>query len=75
MTALQQLGVVKTKVRRNSSIHEVDAQNIVPGDIVLVEEGDIITADMRILKSSKLQVNESTMTGESLPVNKNPEPL
>ncbi len=75
MTALQQLGIVKTKVRRNGSIHEIDAQDLVPGDIVLAEEGDIITADLRILEASKLQVNESTLTGESLPVNKNSKKL
>ena len=75
MSALQQMGVVKTKVRRENRIHEIDAQNIVPGDFVLLGEGDIITADVRIIKSSKLQVNESTLTGESLPVNKNPNQL
>ena len=75
MTALQQLGVVKTKVRRDGSIYEVDAQDLVPGDVVLADEGDIITADLRILEASKLQVNESTLTGESLPVDKNSKKL
>ncbi len=70
MEALFKLGEVKTRVLRGGNVQEIDAQKLVPGDIVLVEGGDIITADMRIVDSSKLQADESALTGESLPVTK-----
>ncbi len=70
MAALMKLGENKVKVRRDSEIIEIDAEKIVPGDIVIIEAGDIITADMRIIEASRLQANESALTGESLPVNK-----
>ena len=70
MEALLKMGKVKTRVRRDGEIKEVDAVELVPGDIVIVEAGDIITADIRITESSKLQANESALTGESMPVGK-----
>ena len=72
MEALQQMGTVTTKVRRDGDAEEIKAQNLVPGDMVILEEGDIITADLRIIESSKLMADESALTGESLPVSKNP---
>jgi len=75
MEALQKMGVVNTKVRRDGEIKEIPAQEIVPGDIVVFEGGDIVTADLRLFKASKLLADESTLTGESLPVSKNAEPL
>ncbi len=68
--ALRRLGEVKTRVRREGEIIEAKSQNIVPGDIVVLEGGDIISADLRILEASRLQADESMLTGESLPVNK-----
>jgi len=70
MEALFKLGVVKTRVLRNGKVMEVDALNLVPGDIAVIEGGDVITADMRIIEASKMQADESTLTGESLPVEK-----
>ncbi|NGP76547.1 cation-transporting P-type ATPase [Balneolaceae bacterium YR4-1] len=75
MEALLEMGKVKTRVRRNGEIREIDAEGLVPGDIVVVEAGDIITADIRITESSKLQADESALTGESMPVTKDTEPL
>ena len=66
--ALRKLGVVNSRVRRNSIVSEIPAQELVPGDIVILEGGDIITADLRILSASKLQADESPLTGESVPV-------
>ncbi|MFP8487797.1 cation-translocating P-type ATPase [Gracilimonas sp. Q87] len=71
MEALSQIGVVKTRVKREGRVVEVDAEDLVPGDLVVIEGGDIITADLRIINASKLQANESALTGESLPVSKN----
>ncbi|HKL20090.1 MAG TPA: cation-transporting P-type ATPase [Halalkalibaculum sp.] len=75
MEALLKMGKVKTRVRRNGDIREVDAVELVPGDMVIVEAGDIITADIRITESSKLQADESALTGESMPVGKGTDPL
>jgi P-type Ca2+ transporter type 2C len=53
----------------------VPAASLVPGDIVLLEAGDLVAADLRIIASSRLQVNESALTGESAPVGKDPQPV
>jgi len=70
MEALRELGGVETKVRRESDVQEIPAEEVVPGDIVILESGDIVTADLRLVKASKLQADESTLTGESEPVTK-----
>jgi Ca2+-transporting ATPase len=75
MEALYKLGKTRTRVRRNGKTNEIDAEELVPGDIVIIEAGDIITADMRIISGSKLQANEAALTGESMPVEKNPDSL
>jgi len=75
MEALYKMGRVKTKVRRNGEVREIDATEIVPGDIILIEGGDVITADMRVIESSRLQCDESALTGESLPVDKQVKPV
>jgi len=75
MEALQELGQVKSRVRRNGSIKEIDATEIIPGDILILEGGDIVTADARLLEAAKLQVNESVLTGESVPVDKSVDVL
>jgi len=75
MEALQELTRVETKVLRGGRLREVPAEELVLGDIVHLEGGDVVTADLRLLESSKLQANESTLTGESVPVGKGVEPL
>ncbi|BAE55854.1 plasma membrane H+-ATPase [Aspergillus flavus] len=61
---------LKAVVLRNSHLAEVDASDVVPGDVLEIEEGTIIPADGRILSSSVLQVDQSGITGESLAVDK-----
>lgn len=75
MEALHQLTRVTAKVRRNGDIQIISAEQLVPGDLVVVEAGDIVTADMRLVSASRLQVNESALTGESLPVTKSLSPV
>ena len=68
MEALTALGNVTARVRRAGQVRELPAIELVPGDIVVFEGGDMITADLRVIGASRLQANESTLTGESLPV-------
>ncbi|MGM0687728.1 MAG: cation-transporting P-type ATPase, partial [Promethearchaeati archaeon] len=75
MESLQELGKVRAKVRRGENIQEIDGEDIVPGDIVLIEGGDVLTADLRLVETSNLQVNEAALTGESVPVGKDTEPV
>lgn len=72
---LRKLGRVDTTVRRDGETKRVPAVSLVPGDIVLVEGGDFVTADMRLVEASKLEANESTLTGESVPVGKSVDAL
>ena len=75
MEALYKMGSVSTRVRRNGEIDEIPASELVPGDIVILDAGDIVTADLRIVEASKLECDESALTGESVPVSKRPDPL
>jgi len=73
--ALKKLASFKAKVIRDGKTEEIDAVNIVPGDIILVEVGDKVPVDARLLEISNLQTLESALTGESLPVKKEVEAL
>lgn len=75
MEALMQMAAPKAKVRRNGIVKQVLAKEIVPGDILLLETGDKIPADARLLESSNLKVDEAILTGESMPVDKHTMPL
>ncbi len=70
MEALRKLGQVNATVRREGELHQIPAPELVPGDIVVFEAGDVVTADLRVVESSKLEADESMLTGESLPVAK-----
>jgi Ca2+-transporting ATPase len=70
MEALRQLGHFETVVRRDGELRKVAADELVPGDVVVVEGGDVITADLRIISAAALEADESTLTGESTPVAK-----
>ena len=69
--ALQKLTFPKALVRRDGVVREIDSERIVPGDILIVDAGRIISADIRLIESVNLQVDESSLTGESVPSEKN----
>ncbi|MDO5713234.1 MAG: cation-translocating P-type ATPase [Tissierellia bacterium] len=75
IAALKKMSSPKAKVRRNGNLTEVDSQNLVPGDIVILETGDIIPADLRLIESSNLKIDEASLTGESVPVEKDAKAL
>ena len=75
LEALRSLTAAKCKVIRNGLKQEILSKDIVPGDILFLEAGDLIAADGRIIENHSLQVNESSLTGESLAVEKNAEVL
>lgn len=75
MEALLEMAAPKAKVRRNGSIETIPARDIVPGDILLFEAGDKVPADIRLMESVNLKVNESALTGESVPVEKQIAPV
>ncbi len=70
--ALQKFLHIRARILRDGEVQEVDAEEVVPGDIVLLESGNRIPADLRLLTAQGLEVEEAFLTGESLPVTKNP---
>jgi cation-transporting P-type ATPase F len=64
-----------TTVLRNGEKRQVPSQELVPGDVVLLASGDKVPADLRLVQSRNLQVNESALTGESIAIEKNTKPL
>jgi P-type Ca2+ transporter type 2C len=75
VAALQKMVIVKATVRRDGQLAEIPAGQLVPGDIVTIEAGDVVPADGRLLKAATLQVDESELTGESVPAAKGTEPV
>jgi P-type Ca2+ transporter type 2C len=75
VAALQKMMIVKAKVMRDGELREIAAEQLVPGDIVSIEAGDIVPADGRLLRAATLEVAESALTGESLPVAKGTDPV
>ena len=75
VSALQKMVIIKARVRRDGQLAEIPAERLVPGDIVAIDAGDIVPADGRLLKAATLEVDESALTGESLPVAKGTEPV
>ncbi len=69
--SLESFSIPKCIVRRNGKIEEIDIKDLVPGDIVLLKEGDKIPADLRIISALDVSSIEASLTGESLPVEKN----
>ncbi|HEX6303032.1 MAG TPA: HAD-IC family P-type ATPase [Anaerolineales bacterium] len=75
MEALQEMRQPSVRVKRAGKIREISAEEVVPGDIVILDSGDLVSADLRLVEAAKLQANESALTGESVPVSKDTEPL
>jgi Ca2+-transporting ATPase len=75
MNALKKMEVILAKVIRDGEVRPIPAEKLVPGDLIQVEAGDIIPADGRLLTSHRLQCDESSLTGESLPSDKATEAL
>ncbi|MDP2620079.1 MAG: cation-translocating P-type ATPase [Hyphomicrobiales bacterium] len=75
MEALRILGGFTTRIRRDGRSIVVPAQEIVPGDMVVLEGGDVVTADLRLVEASNLSTDESTLTGESVAVAKHIDPV
>jgi Ca2+-transporting ATPase len=71
MAALKKMAVPKVRVRRDGKISEVLSTRLVPGDIILLESGNLVPADCRVVDTKNLKVQESALTGESEPVEKN----
>ena len=75
MEALARMGESQTRVLRGGRALEIPADDLVPGDLVLLEAGDLVGADLRLVESNRLQVDESALTGESVAVDKGSDPL
>lgn len=68
--ALQKMAAPKSLVRRNSATVEINSDEVVPGDIVILDAGRYVPADLRLIESANLQIDESALTGESVPSSK-----
>jgi Ca2+-transporting ATPase len=75
MAALSRLAAPAVKVRRDGGVREIPARELVPGDVLLLETGDRVPADARLVEGHSLRTDESPLTGESAPVEKSPDPL
>lgn len=73
LEALKKLSSPTTKVKRNGKILTLSSEEIVPGDVIILESGNLVSADARLTKAFNLQAEESALTGETVPVNKNAE--
>jgi len=75
IAALKQMLLVKARVRRDGKVVELPAEELVPGDIVLFEAGDQVPADGRLIRAAALEIEESALTGESQPAEKQTDPV
>ncbi len=75
VAALRRMSAARANVIRGGKRHNIPADEVVPGDIILIEEGDTIPADARLLQETALQTGEAALTGESTPVSKDTSPI
>ena len=71
LQSLKSSYISKSKVLRDEKIKIISSEKVVTGDIIVLDTGDLIPADLRIIKSESMRMDESALTGESLPVSKN----
>lgn len=75
MEALKKLAVSQVNVTRDGQTKRIPSQELVPGDIVLLETGQVVPADIRLIEVHSLRIEESSLTGESVPVDKTTDPI
>ncbi len=75
LEALKKMSAPFARVKRDGEVRQVPAAELVPGDLVELEAGDVVPADLRLIMSANLQANESALTGESVPVQKDASAL
>ena len=75
LAALKQMGAPTARVLRDGRVREIPAEQLVPGDVILLEAGDSVPADARLIETASLRADESALTGESEPVEKSHHPL
>src|SRR3954452_2928605 len=75
VAALAKMMIIKARVRRDGKLALLPAEELVPGDVVEVEAGDVVPADGRVLAAATLEIAESALTGESVPVAKSVDPV
>ena len=73
--ALQKMTTPKSLVRRDGEVKEINSDEVVPGDIIILDAGRFIPADLRLLESANLQIEESALTGESVPSTKDADDI
>ena len=74
LTALQNLSAPKSQVIRDNKVNVLSSEDIVPGDLLYLKQGDLVPADCRIIESASLRVNEAALTGESIESEKSEDP-
>lgn len=75
LNSLKRLAAPESKVVRNGQVIEIPSREVIVGDVLILEAGDFISADGRVIESHSLQINESSLTGESLAVDKTAQPI
>ena len=75
LEALRELATPEVRVRRDGTEQSVDATALAPGDVVVLQQGDVVPADCRVVEAQSLEVDEAALTGESMPVEKSVEPV
>src|SRR6059058_2065932 len=75
VAALAKMMIIKARVRRDGKLAQLPAEQLVPGDVVSIEAGDLVPADGRVLGAATLEIAEAALTGESIPVGKGVDPV